>query len=489
MSAVTTMTLPSAAAAVTVTKPLVPPPLSTAVLANRTVPMPLGTTVESVQQQQQQQATDTNGHDHSTVTETKKKRKRSESDKKESKSKRQKTDQGDAQEKKKKKKSKKNQVREEEEEDEEDEDDQLETDRAMTRAEFAQYVESIMTITGAKDPEGSLVMLEQKVDILDTIKTWFGIELHEDDAKLLALLKEVQLSAIYKGMALGKLVVPMDDFQKDGAIGFINHLLESEAAGKHLVPYAFCCWDSEREVSGGALDNEIRTAAMNPSPKNFWRLNKKDEMKKALRRTKFWYCFAQEMEKALKAGDIDEEHLTWDALKAYCEAFWYENEEAKKLRKYYVTVYVKGAYNDSSKSGTNNFQAFPAWPIPKGAYKEERDFLLGVWPFVQVYFMSPKEGPVVLMGDKKSTTKINGSEKPSFDFKAAMEKRGAKHGGRVDTNDVMVIDDDDGDDEEELSDHERKQKKKKQKSVKKSKGRLTKFTDSQAEEASDDDDE
>lgn len=474
---------PSANVTVVVAKPpppaAVPPPLNLA---------PTKTTNEAISDQGASTATGQdhqNGHDSGngggTTTSTTKKRKRSSSNADERKAKKSKVD--EKEKKKKKKKEEKEELSVHQIEDSDDDDDEEEDlGVAMSKTEFEEFVQSIMEITRCQDPKVAMVMLEHKLNIIDNLKTWFGLELHDDDTKLLQLLTDTQLSGIYKGLVVGKLILPMEEFQKDGAMGFINHLLESEASGKHLLPYSFCCWKSDSENIQSTLEENKRQAAMSPNSKNFWMLNKDDEMKKALRRTKFWYAFGREMDKAIKSGQIDESTLTWEDLKAYCEVFWYENEEGKKFRKFYVAIHGQKSSNSSNSGQNTQFQAFPAWPIPKGAYKEEKDFLLGVWPFVQIYFMSPKEGPVVLVNGRKEKAKVEENKKPSFDFKAALEKR---NGGKpVQHESTMVVDNDDDDSDSE-SDSERQEakKSKKHKKSKKSKGgRLSKFVDSQAEE-------
>jgi hypothetical protein len=469
---------PSANVTVVVAKPAaaaVPPPLNLA---------PTKTTNEAISDQGASTATGQdhqNGQDTTAATSTTKKRKRSSSNADERKVKKSKVD-----EKEKKKKNKKK--REEEEEVSvhqiEDSDDEEEEDLgvAMSKAEFEEFVQSIMEITRCQDPKVAMVMLEHKLNIIDNLKTWFGLELHDDDTKLLQLLTDTQLSGIYKGLVVGKLILSMEEFQKDGPMGFVNHLLESEASGKHLLPYSFCCWKSDSENIQSTLEENKRQAAMSPNSKNFWMLNKDDEMKKALRRTKFWYAFGREMDKAIQSGQIDESTLTWEDLKAYCEVFWYENEEGKKFRKFYVAVHGQKSSNSSSGQNTQ-FQSFPAWPVPKGAYKEEKDFLLGVWPFVQIYFMSPKEGPVVLVNGRKEKAKAEENKKPSFDFKAALEKR--NRGKPVQHESTMVVDNDDDKDSDSESDSERQEAKKSKKHKKSNKskgGRLSKFVDSQAQE-------
>lgn len=477
---------PSANVTVVVAKPAaVPPPLSLAVTKTATEAISDQGASTATGQDHQNGQDSGNGSGTTTTTTTTKKRKRSSSNADERKAKKSKVD-----EKEKKKKNKKKREEEEvsvhqiEDSDDKDSDDEEEEDLgvAMSKAEFEEFVQSIMEITRCQDPKAAMVMLEHKLNIIDNLKTWFGLELHDDDTKLLQLLTDTQLSGIYKGLVVGKLILSMEEYQKDGPMGFVNHLLESEASGKHLLPYSFCCWKSDSENIQSTLEENKRQAAMSPNSKNFWMLNKDDEMKKALRRTKFWYAFGREMDKAIQSGQIDEATLTWEDLKAYCEVFWYENEEGKKFRKFYVAVH--GQKSSSSSGQNTQFQSFPAWPVPKGAYKEEKDFLLGVWPFVQIYFMSPKEGPVVLVNGRKEKAKAEENKKPSFDFKAALEKR---NGGKPVQHEstTMVVDNDDDEDSDSESDSERQEAKKSKKHKKSNKskgGRLSKFVDSQAQE-------
>lgn len=460
-----------------VSKAAVPPPLTGVVVVPKPINVESDLSVDSAQEVHAVQVT--NGHSEGNNDHNKKKRKRSASGEiEDGKAKRVKLD-DEQKEKKKKKKNKQNKKREEKEEEESD-DDHDETTRNMSKVEFEAFVNSIMEITRCEHPKTALIMLERKLTTLDELKTWFGLDIGDDDAKLMELVNDNQLRAIYKGMVMGKLVLSMDEYQKDGPSGFINHILDSKAAGKHLVPYAFCCWDPEKNNIQSSLQSKKRDAAINPQSNNFWLLNQENEIKKALRRTKFWYAFANEMANAIEAGAIDEERLSWEDVKMYCEAFWYENPEARQFKKYWINVYA---------DKQSQLVSYPAWPIPKGSYKEEKDFVLGVWPFVQIYFMSPKEGPVVLLGDKKDKFKNkdeHGAEKPRFDFIAALEKRQAKHGGKVARvePDAMIIedsDDDDDDDESQVDKHKKDKKNKK----KKHKSRLSKFIDSQAEEDDD----
>jgi hypothetical protein len=447
-------------------KSAVPPPLSVSLIA-KSVPEPPnghangnGSVAAAVEpgalldQHQQQDSV--------------KKRKRSNSSEGTSKVKKQKL--GDESNAKKKKKEKR---REESEEDEENE-DLLE----MNKNELVTFVDSIMNLTNCDHPDSAIVMLGQKLSILDQFKKFFGLESHNEDIKLVELLNDTQLKAIYKGMVIGKLVLPMEEYQADGAPGFIEHILDSKAAGKHLVPYAFCCWDPEKNNIHSSLNTRKRDAAINPSSENFYLFKDNNEFKKALRRTKFWYAFATELEK----GQVEISELTWDDIKQYCEAYWYENEEARGFKKYYINVYA---------DKKPQLQSYPAWPIPKGAWKEQKDFMLGVWPFVQIYFMSPIKGPVVLDHDPQDqASSLRNANKPAFDFEAAVKKRKATSITTVTNKPVvsekpveaMVIDDDD-DDDDQGSAHEKRERKRKSKSTK---NKLKKFVDSQAEEEEDD---
>jgi hypothetical protein len=465
---------PSANVTVVAAKPAaVPPPLNLA---------PTKTINEAISDQGASTATGQdhqNGHDSTSAagatSSTTKKRKRASSNTDERKTKKSKVDEKEKKNKNKKKREEEVSVHQIEDSDDEEEEEDLGV--AMSKAEFEEFVQSIMEITRCQDPKAAMVMLEHKLNIIDNLKSWFGLELHDDDTKLLQLLTDTQLSGIYKGLVVGKLVLSMEEFQKDGPMGFINHMLESEASGKHLLPYSFCCWKSDSENIQSTLEENKRQAAMSPNSKNFWMLNKDDEMKKALRRTKFWYAFGREMDKAIQSGQIDEATLTWEDLKAYCEVFWYENEEGKKFRKFYVAVHGQ----KSSSSGQNTqFQSFPAWPVPKGAYKEEKDFLLGVWPFIQIYFMSPKEGPVVLVNGRKEKAKVEENKKPTFDFKAALEKRNSAK--PVQHESTIVVEDSDSESDSERQEAKKSKKHKKSKSKV---GRLSKFVDSQAEEDDD----
>jgi hypothetical protein len=481
------------ASTVTVNKS-VPPPLTSTVVVTKApqvtqVPTPTPLTPIPVVDVagNGSDANETNGHGNEVHQESgKKKRKRSSSTvDKSSQSKKQKT--GDGSEKK-KKKSKKENI-----------DDSDEEEVEMSKNELGEFVQSIMDITHSDHPETALVMVEQKLSLLDQLKTIFGLEPHTEDVKVLELIIDAQLKAIYKGMVIGKLMLPMEEYQKDGAWGFVSHILDSQAAGKHLVPYALCCWDHEKSNIQSSIDDRKRMAAINPQSKNFYLFNKDNEFKKALRRTKFWYAFANELQKEEDQGRIDGGNFSWDQLKTYCEAFWSENPEAKSFKKYWMNVYA---------DKQSQLVSYPAWPIPKGAYQEGRDFILGVWPFVQIYFMSSINGPILLGERKNNNTYNNNAKKSDFDFGSALKKleekkKGSKEEAKKTQKVVveeehdqqtkvgmMVIDDSDEEDDESDSDDEQREKKGKHKSKSKKHGkkktnRLSKFTDSQAEEDDD----
>jgi hypothetical protein len=469
MSSTTTTTIATLGSSA----PAVPPPLSVSLIA-KSVPEPpnghangngsVAAEVETgalLDQHQQQDSV--------------KKRKRSNSSEGTSKVKKQKL--GNESNAKKKKKEKRREKKKQDESDEDEEDDLDEDTLEMNKNELVTFVDSIMNLTNCDHPDSAIVMLGQKLSILDQFKKFFGLESHNEDIKLVELLNDAQLKAIYKGMVMGKLVLPMEEYQADGAPGFIEHILDSKAAGKHLVPYAFCCWDPEKNNIHSSLNTRKRDAAINPSSENFYLFKDNNEFKKALRRTKFWYAFATELEK----GQVEISELTWDDIKKYCEAYWYENEEARGFKKYYINVYA---------DKKPQLQSYPAWPIPKGAWKEQKDFMLGVWPFVQIYFMSPLNGPIVLDHDQQDkASSLKNANKPAFDFAAAVKKRQATTTtvtsdhvvSEKPVEEAMVIDDYDDDDQE--SAHEKRERKRKSKSKK---NKIKKFADSQAEEEGDD---
>jgi hypothetical protein len=302
MSTISTTVLGSQAGS----KSAIPPPLSTSLVGKIASEQPIylvangqpngnESVVDSLTPSDQQQ------HDSD------KKRKRSNSSEGKTKAKKQKVGDGSMAKKKEKSKEKKKK------DDYSNEDDFDEDLLEMNKNELITFVDSIMNLTNCDHPDSAIVMLGQKLSILDEFKKFFGLESHNEDIKLVELLNETQLKAIYKGMVMGKLVLPMEEYQSDGASGFIEHILDSKAAGKHLVPYAFCCWDPEKNNIHSSLNTKKRDAAINPSSENFYLFKDNNEFKKALRRTKFWYAFATELEK----GQVEISELKWDDIKAY----------------------------------------------------------------------------------------------------------------------------------------------------------------------------
>jgi hypothetical protein len=113
--------------------------------------------------------------------------------------------------------------------------------------------------------------------------------------------------------------------------------------------------------------------------------------------------------------------------------------------------------------------------------------MLGVWPFVQIYFMSPPKGPVVLDHDQQEkASSFKNANRPAFDFEAAIKRRqGTATTTAIVTSRVinkpvetpMVIDDDDEESVRDQIENKRKSKLKKNK--------LRNYVDSQAEEDDD----